>query len=270
MSLARTLAALSFAALAIAPASAQITDFNAWTLIQDPPDPDLAATIATDGSKATLTATAPVARTTSIGLASINGQDVASSTQGFFFDPANSFKIAVDFDARTNAQNPPDTVFLFGFGVGEATDRDNSVTTVFTWERADFFPTFFSVVDLAMVDGRSQWGSFLSASPGQGSLFVQYDAESGDVFTGFASDVNATNPEIESAFPAIQNDWDEKRLIVSIYLHGGTGDNTTGGGIEATFSNFRVLDGTPIAIPEPASLTLLAAAAGLALTRRRA
>ncbi|MEO0587240.1 MAG: PEP-CTERM sorting domain-containing protein [Planctomycetota bacterium] len=277
MPAARHIAALCLALLLATPTSAQTTDFTAWTLLEGPPDPDLSGVVAPDGTTATLSATGSINAMTDIGFASINGQDVASSNRGFYFDPNESFAIAVDYEIEIISTPTTSTVFRIGFGIGEdinGTDGAGVAVGV-----SATFPTpslFFTGSASARTDDEVVSDPTVLASTGAvGSLQLAYDAATGNITVDSGPDLPPPDPTdpfaIDSSFTlsGLQNSWDNEGLIVSFFLN-GVGVGFEDGDVEATFSNFRILEGTPIAIPEPAALTLLAAAAGLALTRRRA
>ena len=60
---------------------ATISDFNSWSLVEDPSDPNLSANI-DSATQATLTAVGPVMDGHDIGYASVDGEAVFSPTSG--------------------------------------------------------------------------------------------------------------------------------------------------------------------------------------------
>jgi hypothetical protein len=105
--------------------------------------------------------------------------------------------------------------------------------------------------------------------PAAGSLFAAYNAATGDVTLGFGT-VGAASPSSTATYTGIQNSWDNELLLASFFLRSDNflGQSWTSGNATATFSNFRVLAGTPIAVPEPNALVLFAIGM-LAFVRRR-
>ncbi|MEM0913738.1 MAG: PEP-CTERM sorting domain-containing protein [Planctomycetota bacterium] len=262
----RTPAATAIAALAVAPiASAAITDFNEWTLLEDPPTPGLNASVSPDGSSATLTADAPpsINFSADVGYASVNGNTVAESTQGFYFRATDSFKIAIDFAIEVGDSPTYEGGYGFGFGIGEDAAGDSSAG-VAAFATAGPPPT-----TIGGPAGRAPGiGIILPQFPTfpaqEGSLIVDYNGTTGSINVGVAQTPGNNTPD-QSSDIAIAQFWDGDDLLVSFFLRGGL----ESGDIDATFSNFRVVSGNPIEIPEPATAALLAAGLGLIATRRR-
>ena len=255
-------------------ASAQITDLTNWTLIEDPPNTLMNASV-TPGA-ATLTAgngTIPIA--TDIGYASINGEDVANSTAGFYFDPGSDFVAAVDYDL--SFADTPQAAGGLAVGVGLGEDIDGTDSAGFTaLIQKTGANTLGSLVTAARTDNDSAGETILSFTPiATGSMFVAYAANTGSVTASFSPLPGINTPGSGAAattFIGLQNNWDDEGLILSFFLRSQnlSGNPTwTAGDATAVFSNLRVISGTPVAVPEPTSAAiLLASSAGLMLRRR--
>lgn len=246
---------------------AQITDFTAWSPIQDPPHPQFNAS--TTPNLATLTAgNGPIPAGTDIGYASVNGPTVAGSTSGFYFEPTNDFLIAIDFDLSFT--DAADGALAVGFGVGQDVAGNDSAGVV----SLRSFGTFLSGgVVAAARDGDLAAGSApLAISPvTTGSFLIAYAAATGNLTAGYSptpGDSMAANAFI---FPGLQNLWDDQGLLVSFFLRsdGTLGKPWTAGNATAAFSNFRVLGGNATTIPEPTTMLLMVGLTTVCLGRRR-
>ena len=251
-----------------AAARAEITNLSQWTLVEDPPHPGFTASV--DAASATLFAgNVAIPSATDIGFQSINGNTAATSNSGFAFDPASDFMIAVDYSLSFS--NSPIGGLALGFGIGEDGDGANSAGVTIVTDNGSPLSTFAAnarvndVTQLPMALGRT-------ASPLDGTLFVSYRAADGNITVGAADGFSAASPELDATFSRIQNEWTDAPLIASFFIRSQPvfGSSWQGGNAEAAFSNFRVLSGTPVAIPEPSTTGVLSLAAlGFCLPRRR-
>lgn len=253
---------------ALATAShAAITDLSTWTQVQDPPNVNFTSTLSS--SQATLLAgNAAVPSGTDIGYQSVNGNTPATSTAGYAFDPASSFSVAIDFSMSFS--NSPTGGLAIGFGIGEDINGENSAGAVMFTQTGSPQLFFGGAARTNDVTAPAQ-PIFVGASLA-GSLFATYDAPSGNIVLGASNTPGAASPAGTTTFAGLQNGWNDTLLLSSFFLRS---DNTLGqawtsGNGEAVFSNFRVLSGTPLAVPEPGSLALLSLATlALRLRRRR-
>jgi hypothetical protein len=233
-------------------AQAAITNFNTWTQVTDPPHANFTGSIDTATQISLLATGGPIPSSTDIGYQSVNSNTAATSTVGFAFDPSGSFQVAVDFSL--NFQNTPDGGLAIGFGIGEDRGGENSAgAIVFTQDGAtSFLGAAARINDVNQAAQLVQLGG-----PAAGSLFAAYNAVSGDVTLGFGT-VGAASPSSTATYTGIQNSWDNELLLASFFLRSDSflGQAWTSGNATATFSNFRVLAGTPIAVPEPNALAL--------------
>jgi hypothetical protein len=263
---ARALAPLSAVALLslalTGHAAAQVTDFNSWTLLQDPPHPNFTAQV-NSGSTVTLNATAgPIPNATDIGYASVNGPTVASSTAGHAFDPAQSFSLSVDYNLTFG---PGATGGLaIGFGVGEDTDGANSAGAVLLTNNGSAFATS-GAARINNVNFETPKGLALGG-PLAGTMTLAYAADTGSI--------TATVGNTSATFAAIQDQWSGTSLLPSFFLRSAAQSPLvsawSAGTAAATFSNFTVLSGTATVVPEPtAALLMLVATLGLASRRTR-
>jgi hypothetical protein len=243
---------------------ADITNFHEWSLLQDPPHPNLNSSV-NSSSQVTLNASAgPIPIGTDIGYQSVNGTDVANSTVGWAFDPAFSFSVAVDFNL---AFGNPSGGFSIGMGIGEDRNGTDSAGLILASQSGGFL-TFGGA---ARVNDVTQ--PFLPigvAGQTTGRFIVSYLASSGDVILGVSTNGDDV-PEAFGTFNGIQNLWDNESLVVSFFARGDNGTFAWNSGTaNAVFTDFHVISGTPFAVPEPSVFSI--ATVGLLLgvgVRRR-
>ena len=251
-------------------ASAAITDFETWTPVEDPDHAGLSASV--DPSSATLSAgNLAVPAGTDIGFQSVNGSTPASSSQGYYFSPLADFSLAIDY-SWTFSNNPSGFLGL-GFGIGEDSDGMNSAGVAMATSSGTPFLTFGGAGRVNDSDrGFSLGNPLFNTSTLSGTLFVEYEATSGSVIVGAAPVTSAAAPTLSDDFDGIQKEWAGGNLMTSFFIRSDEptpGTSWSGGNADAVFSNFRVLSGNPVAIPEPTGLGLLATLGIIATTTRR-
>ncbi|MEN0110589.1 MAG: PEP-CTERM sorting domain-containing protein [Planctomycetota bacterium] len=267
------------ACAAVAANASTISDFTQWTLLEDPPHPGMSAP-SLSVAAASLRATGSIPSGTDIGYASVNGPDVASSTAGFYFDPSSDFEVTVDYDLTAAALAGAAGI---GFGVGEDVAGANSAGVGLGIANLGLFDAL-AYGAASRVNDVDQ-GETLFGPPGSGfgRFFLAYQASTGDVTVGV---VPGALPGLVSAIPPItevisgvQNQWNDRPLLLSFFLRSQTVSLTTpiagtvpamsAGVVDAVFSDLRVLSGTPIRIPEPTAALLVSLALGAGFSRRR-
>lgn len=239
---------------------AAIDDFNEWTLVEDPAHPGLSA-IATSSS-ATLTATGSVPMLTDIGFGSVNGIDVASATQGHYFSADEDFCVAIDFSF--SEITPAMGNGGFGFGIGEDVDGMNIAGVAAVIQNG-------AIAGYSATSRTNNANSVPTPLGGigvtEGTMIVEYQSITGTIVTSM--EYNAGANTISTSLVGVQNGWNDEPLLVSFFLRsdGTLGAPLTSGTVETVFSNFHVLCGTPIAVPEPNAIALLLL--GMVATKRR-
>jgi hypothetical protein len=195
---------------------------------------------------------------TDLAYQSVNGNTAASSTSGYAFSPAASFQIAIDFNVSfTSAVGG----LALGFGIGEDIDGTNSAGAVlFTQNGSPGAPPFIPPFGVAgrVNDVNQTPVAIVAAGQLNGSFFVTYDATTGNV-TGGVGNAGDSSPFATATLNGIQNGWTDAMLFPAFFLRsdGTAGQAWTSGTASAVLSNFRVLSGTPIAVPEPGTIGLL-------------
>ncbi len=246
-------------------ASADIANFHEWTLVEDPPHPNLNSSV-NSNSQVTLSAVGgPIPIGTDIGYQSVNGTDVVNSTVGWAFDPAFSFSVAVDFNL---AFSNPSGGFSIGMGIGEDRNGSDSAGVILASQSGGFL-TFGGG---ARVNDVTQ--PFLPvglAGQTTGRFIVSYVATSGDVILGVSTNSDDV-PEAFGTFNGIQNLWDNESLAVSFFARSDNGTfGWNSGTANAVFRDFHVITGAPFAVPEPSTFSIATLSLlwlGLAVRRR--
>jgi len=249
---------LAVAIFATAPVYGGIADFSEWSQIRDPAATNFFGSV-DSASQITLSATGgSVPHAADIGYKSVSGTTAADSTSGYAFDPSADFSIAVDFSLSVSGVGG----LGVGFGIGEDQDGANSVGVAMLTANGIPLLSFFGAARIGDVDQTPQ--AILTAQK-DGRLIVTYTAATGDVELGVSTDGDDTS-EGTAIFGGIQNNWNDEPLMPSFFLRSddSAGLAWTSGTADAVFSDFHVIDGTPVVVPEP-STALLATLAILAL-----
>jgi hypothetical protein len=187
---------------------------------------------------------------TDIGYQTVNGNDVATSSQGWAFRQQSDFSIAIDYNLTfTN----PSGGFSIGFGIGEDRDGANSAGVVLG-SRSGILLGYAGAARINDVD-QTPLDLGVSAT-GAGRFLVSYAADTGDITLGVSTDLDDI-AEGTATFSGIQNSWNDKDLLVSFFARTeALGAQWFDGEADAVFSNFRVIEGQSFAVPEPSSLVL--------------
>ncbi|MCC9600915.1 PEP-CTERM sorting domain-containing protein [Stieleria sp. JC731] len=249
-------------------ARADITNFLDWHPIADPADPGFSST-ATASAASLFALDQPIAAGVDIGFASIDGSTVASSSDGNYFSSESSFSIAIDY--RWEFAGSPQGILALGFGIGEDVAGENSAGIGVVSNNGSPFLTYAGG---ARVNDADLPAEPLTGTPAEleGTLFVSFDAPSGDVTVGASTSAGAGTPDETRTFAGVQNLWAGDDLMVSFFMRSDQQfifPNWQGGQSEAVFSNFRLLSGTAVAIPEPSSAMLLSSLGIVCVVRRR-
>lgn len=264
----RTAGAVPILVLALAACAAEgsFTDFTNWSLVEDPPSAFFSAAAAA-GSATLHAGDSAVPIGTDIGFQSVNGQTPGSSSAGYAFDPASSFTIAIDY-AITFTGDPQGYLSL-GFGIGEDGDGMNSAGMVMTTFDGAPFLVYGAGARVNDVDQPAI--PLALASTESGSLFVSYDALTGDVALGASTTPGAEAAAVAGTYSGIQNDWAGGDLLASFFIRSGPIEAWSGGGTaEAVFSNLRILEGEAMPVPVPGAPGVIALGVlGVGRRRRR-
>jgi hypothetical protein len=249
-------------------ARADIVSFLNWELVQDPPNVNMTAS-ATSTHATLVAGNGPIPLSTDIGYQSVNGATPGVSNRGYAFSHFADFAVAIDYDLSFSGS--PFGALSLGFGVGEDVDGRNSAGVGMGTLNGTAIGNFSGA---ARVNDQNQSVLNLGLSSTlSGSLFVAYDAASGDISLGAAPTMGAAAPTVVGTYSNIQNQWNDGDLLVAFFLRSGPGFAWSGGGQgQAVFSNVRVLQGSPIAVPEPhlgGMLCLLAGSLGCLQRSRR-
>lgn len=241
-----------------------ITDFSTWTLVEDPAHPGMSGTI--DGpSQASLVRTGPIPNGTDIGFASVNGSTVAASSAGWYFSPTQDFRIAIDFSADVRSDSIG--VGVFGFGIGEDASGANSAG-VGLLSLYDIQAGFLATGRTNDVDEAAQYFSTEPLLPGNttrtgqavGRMFLNYDSSAGDVTLGVSNTVGAIQPDEIQTLIGIANGWSGRPLLVSFFLRSQevpmVHPELREGATNVQVGPLVVLQGVPLAIPEPTTSLL--------------
>lgn len=253
---------------------ADVTNFGTWTPVEDPADPGFAGNVAIDGLSATLSAfDRPIPAGTDIGYQSVNGSRPGDSSQGFYFRPDADFSLAIDYS--WNFSNNASGFLGLGFGIGEDGDGENSAgVAVSTLDGSPQGPfAGFARINDANQSPKLLGSPLVNSSTLAGTLFVEYQASTGDVIFGAAPILDANAPTVTDRFDGIQNDWGDDDLMVSFFIRSDDpllAPAWSGGEAQAVFANFRVLSGNAVAIPEPSMFAAcLVAVCAILMCRRR-
>lgn len=237
-------------------AQADVTDFGTWSLVEDPAHAGFSATAL--GTSATLSAAdLAIPAGTDIGYQSVNGSTPQTSTSGFYFSPDADFSLAIDY--AWTFSNSPSGFLGLGFGIGEDGDGMNSAGVAMGTSNGSPFLSFGGAARINDVDQPAValgGNPFLNPSSASGTLFVAYQASSGDVIVGATAAPGAAAPTLSYTYAGIQNQWSGDGLMPSFFIRSdapATLSTWGGGNADAVFSNFRVLNGNPVAIPEPST-----------------
>lgn len=255
---------LAGAFLTTTPLFGGIIDFTTWTQVQDPPNAHFVGTVNTS-SQITLSAVGgPVASATDIGYQSVNGNTFESSTSGSAFDPSFDFAVAVDFALSVSGSGG----LGVGFGIGEDQNGANSAGVAML--SVNGVPQFFFGGNARINDVTQTPGFIPVAAQNSGRLILSYSAGTGNVQVGVSTNGDDT-PEGTATFNGIQNSWNNEPLLTAFFLRSDSSLSSawTAGAASAVFSDFHVISGTPIAVPEPSSIALLTVAVGILVCLRR-
>lgn len=264
-------AATCFGILSSAAMAQPITNFNSWTLTQDPPN-DFFTGAKTEFTASLSGGNASILAGTDIGFASTNNSTVLTSTGGNYFSSASSISLAIDYNLNVTFPFGLGTSGIFiGFGIGEDTTGVDSAGVTLGAVNFGGSP-FLALAATARVNDVTQpVGSIAGTANSFGTFFVSYDHISGDVTVGAANTQNAATPTGTHTFSGIANSWDDENLLASFFMRSDNPSGApiwTGNSAFALFSNFRVLSGTPVTIPEPTTAALVLIG-GLGMLLRR-
>lgn len=245
-----------FGALAThAVALADISDFTQWDLYGDPVSANMGGSSGPD--TATLTAVGPISSGTDVGFSSVDARTIREATQGYYFEVDSDFEIAIDYDLSHIGASGG---FGLGFGIGEERTGENSAGMGLLTNDGDPFLTFAAAARINDVTQTAQITNLPSTLAG--SMFVAYEAATGNITLGASTAQDAATPEVVATYEGIQNSWNNNSLIANFFVRSQSisffaPDGFEAGTAEATFTNFRVIRGNAIAVPEPGSISLI-------------
>ena len=249
-------------------ASAAITNFDQWSLVEDPAHDGFDGSASADSASLTVGNVA-IPAGTDIGFQSINGQTPGTSTSGFYFDPSSDFRLAIDYE--WSFSNSPTGFLGLGFGIGEDSDGANSAGVAVGSSNGSTLMTFGGAARIGDMD-QTPFVVGVTTSPTQGSMFVEFEAATGNISLSASTVKGATSGLEIGTYAGIQKNWSGDKLMASFFVRSGQlpfFSNWKGGNANAVFSNFRVLNGNPVAIPEPTGIGFLAALGIIATATRR-
>ncbi|MCB1761431.1 MAG: hypothetical protein KDI68_16800 [Gammaproteobacteria bacterium] len=258
----RSIPALLLLLATSAPVSAaSIEDFATWTQVEDPPHAGMSATRLGPGG-VLLNASGAIPAGTDIGYQSIGAADVSSSTTGNYFSVDDDFHIAVDYSLTASGVSGFTAI---GFGIGEDGAGRNSAGALLAISNG----VPIGVSGAARVDDATLAPLPVSftATP-SGRLFLSYESLSGDITVGVSSTQGSLSPSQSATFGALQKDWNNAGLLVSLFLRSDDPSiflPMSAGTLDAQFSSFQVLSGGSVAVvPLPGALWLFLGALGAA------
>lgn len=244
-----------------------ISNFTNWEIYGDPVDANMTGSATAD--EAQLNATGPVSSGTDIGFSSVNGRTVNDASNGYFFSPASDFEIAVDYDlSHASAMGG----FGLGFGIGEERTGENSAGIGMATNNGAPLLTFAGAARVNNVTQTAQFTGLSSTL--SGSMFVSYDAATGDITLGASTTQAGSLPEDSVTYAGVQNQWNDNSLMASFFIRSQAipvfaPNGFEAGTADAIFSNFRVINGQPIAVPEPNFLVFGSLSFLFVMTKRR-
>jgi hypothetical protein len=156
-----------------------------------------------------------------------------------------------------------------GFGIGEDGAGANSAGALMVTNGGLPFLSFGGAARVGDVDEPAL--VLASAATLSGSLFVGFEAATGTITVGASQTPGAVSADASDTFDAIQTNWAGEDLLASVFMRSDILGWAGGGTAEAEFSNFRVLEGSAILIPEMSIVVPgfgLFAVLGVAMRRR--
>lgn len=236
-------------------AESQVSRLERWFPVQDPPHAGLSASRTGSGSATRVVLTASnvaIPSGTDIGYKSFNGNTANDSSAGYAFNPASDFNVAVDYEITFTGGNALN--LGIGFGVGEDANGVDSLGVALVRAQVSIIPgfpiTLIGIGATARVDDitqpLTQLGIAANNSSDAGSFFVNYTAATGTIVVGRSASPGANAPTLTKVFASLQNQWNDRDLIVSFFMRS---EGWTGGTAVATFSNLRLLNGVAISVP---------------------
>lgn len=236
-------------------AEAAITNLVDWQIVEDPAHPNFSSSVTGSNRVGLFAADGPIPSGTDIGFQSIFGGSPSSATGGHFFRANQSFSLAVDYEMSFGGT--PSGALAIGFGAGEDSNGTNSAGVI----------VFTNNGTSEASAGASRTGDVPAIAPIglfpslTGAMFVSYESSSGTVNVGTGAK-GAMSPTSTTFFAGVANQWNGSDLFPSVFLRSDDvlGQGWTSGTAAVEFSNFRILSGTAVAVPEPGGCLILVAA----------